>query len=424
MVRYYLDTYCTILNKDIYEEYSPYGLLVDLRFYLPKLKSEILTNCLEFEIDKKIEYLNLVSNEVSNLTVADWKNISVINKWLSMFEISFMTIINSNLNKEAINVYLEADYAKFEEEEDDIIKRKQIFDFQLDFFNVFKNYFIADVVNFCNSTKSDFAKKKEVKTTINKPFKDEYLNAFKKAITDERQIKETCFDLVYESIIHYVPYLENEVMENLLLLNTDKKDDYLNFAIDTLKKTEFSDCDENIISKWLTKYNAPISEFPTFSNEDLKHWLNRYYNGYADVPKDYDFILDIQIDFYCYAAGLEAQKMILFLESKKSAAVKKEEQYSEQHTESKEKIKWIGKPSQLGFIIGKLVELGYIDAPKRINGETNFTQFAKQVKNTFDVDTTESTLSKYLNLESEKGQETNRKFNENGFDIPHIKEIS
>jgi Ca2+-transporting ATPase len=77
MVRNYLDKYCVLLNKDIYEEYTPYGLLVDFRFYLPKLKSEILTNCLEFEIDKKIEYLNLVSNEVSNLIIEDWKNISV-----------------------------------------------------------------------------------------------------------------------------------------------------------------------------------------------------------------------------------------------------------------------------------------------------------------------------------------------------------
>ncbi len=229
-----------------------------------------------------------------------------------------------------------------------------------------------------------------------------------------------CFDLVYQGIIHYVPYLENEVMENLLLLNTDKKDDYLNFAIDTLKKTEFSDCDENLIDKWLKKYNSPISEFPNFKNEELANWLKRYYNGYADDPKDYDFILDIQYDFYYYVAGLEAQKMISFLESKKSTAINN----TSIQTETSEKIKWIGKPSQLGFIIGKLAELGYIDAPTKPNGDINFTQFAKLVNNTFNVETTEATLSKYLNLESEKGSETVRKFEENGFDIPHIKAIS
>lgn len=112
--------------------------------------------------------------------------------------------------------------------------------------------------------------------------------------------------------------------------------------------------------------------------------------------------------------------MISFLESKKSNVSKS----IENNTENTEKIKWIGKPSQLGFIIGKLAELGYIDAPQKPNGEINFTQFAKLVNNTFNVETTEATLSKYLNLESEKGSETVRKFNDNGFDIPHIKQIS
>lgn len=83
-----------------------------------------------------------------------------------------------------------------------------------------------------------------------------------------------------------------------------------------------------------------------------------------------------------------------------------------------EKLIWIGKPSQLGFIISKLAELGYIEAPKRKNSDVNYSQFSKLVKNTFDIDTTEGTLSKYLNLDSEKGQETERNFNKNGFNMP------
>jgi hypothetical protein len=205
-----------------------------------------------------------------------------------------------------------------------------------------------------------------------------------------------------------------------LILSSDKKDDYINYVIDTIQKTKFSDYDEEVIAKWLKKYNSSIDEFPDFANDDLRHWLKRYYNEYADKPSDLDYILDIQIDFYCYAAGLEVKKMISFLQSKKSTSTK----FNENQPETTEKIKWIGKPSQLGFIIGKLAELGYIDAPKRINRDINYTQFAKQVNNTFDVETTESTLSKYLNLESEKGQETDRKFNENGFNIPSIIEVS
>jgi hypothetical protein len=151
-----------------------------------------------------------------------------------------------------------------------------------------------------------------------KTFKDEYLNVFCKEISDERVIKECCFDLIYEGIIHYVPYLETEVIENLLHLGNDKRDDYLNFAVDKIKKTPFIDKEKINIDKWLKKFNVTIDEFPKFSNDELNNWLKRYYNGYSETPHDLDFILDIQIDFYCYAAMIEANKIIDFLESKRT----------------------------------------------------------------------------------------------------------
>ena len=98
--------------------------------------------------------------------------------------------------------------------------------------------------------------------------------------------------------------------------------------------------------------------------------------------------------------------------------------YKTKGNEDLSKLKWVGKPSQLGFIISSLVDLGYIEAPIRTNGETNYTQLAKLVKETFNLNTTEATLSKYLNQDSEKGQETVRRFNENSFNIPHVKTIS
>ena len=89
-----------------------------------------------------------------------------------------------------------------------------------------------------------------------------------------------------------------------------------------------------------------------------------------------------------------------------------------------EKIKWLGKPSHLGFIIGQLTSLGYIDAPEHKNGEINYTQFAKLVMQTFQAEGKESSLSKYLNLQSEKGKETQRSFEKESFEIPHIKSVS
>jgi hypothetical protein len=90
----------------------------------------------------------------------------------------------------------------------------------------------------------------------------------------------------------------------------------------------------------------------------------------------------------------------------------------------KEKIEWSGKASQLGYIFSKLAELDYLSPPRREDGEPNYTQFAKKVMQIFKIKTTEGTLSKYLNLNSEKAQETHRTFEKAKFNIPHKKEVS
>lgn len=91
---------------------------------------------------------------------------------------------------------------------------------------------------------------------------------------------------------------------------------------------------------------------------------------------------------------------------------------------SEYKINWEGKPSHLGYIFGVLADLEYIDAPKKKDGEINYTKFAKEVLGSLNVKTKESTLSKYLNISTEKSLETSRKFETSGFFIPHKKEVS
>ena len=88
------------------------------------------------------------------------------------------------------------------------------------------------------------------------------------------------------------------------------------------------------------------------------------------------------------------------------------------------KLKWSGKPSQLGYIIGQLAQLGYIEPPKRDNGEINFTQFSKDILRIFKTETTQGTLSAYLNINNEKSQETHRNFEKAKFNIPHKKAVS
>lgn len=84
------------------------------------------------------------------------------------------------------------------------------------------------------------------------------------------------------------------------------------------------------------------------------------------------------------------------------------------------KLKWIGKPSHLAFIIRTLIDEGYLEAPIKHNNEINLSKLAKQLMNTFQIEngTTENTLMKYLNPNSEKHQALAENFSEQEFHIP------
>jgi hypothetical protein len=312
----YFDKFCELIDDyTILKKSTAIGVMIDLKDCIKKIKSEVLLE-LQNKTDNRNDYLDFLINEIERRDYINSADISYVQKWLDKYQISIQDIFNTNFGKNEIEHFIDRHYddmEKFSEEKD------KAYALQLDFYNFFCSYYSNELIDYLNS-------KKEIKTTNTplkqeqpiKPFKDEYLNVFCNEISDERAVKECCFDLVYEGIIHYVPYLETEVIENLLLLSNDKKDDYLNFTIDKIKKTPFVDKEKINIDKWLKKYNVTIDEFPKFSSKELNHWLGRYYNGYSETPHDLDFILDIQIDFYCYAAMVEANKMIDFLESKRA----------------------------------------------------------------------------------------------------------
>ena len=85
------------------------------------------------------------------------------------------------------------------------------------------------------------------------------------------------------------------------------------------------------------------------------------------------------------------------------------------------KLNWIGKPSHLAFIIRNLIDEGYIDAPIKYNNEINLSLLAKQLMNTFHIEngSTENTLVKYLNPNSEKHQALAENFSEQKFHMPN-----
>lgn len=316
----YFGKFCEIIDDyTILKKSTAIGVMVDLVDCIKKIKSETLLE-LQNKGDNRDDYLDYLINEIEKQNYLKDVDIAFVQKWLDEYGISIEEIFSRNYRNNSIEAIIDRHYndmEKFSPEKDKALL------VQTDFYYYFSKHYADELITYFNSKKEN--KQTNIPNKTQPPmnhFKDEYLNIFCKEISDERVIKETCFDLVYEGIIHYVPYLESEVIENLLLLGNDKRDDYLNFAIDKIRKTPYVGNDKINIDKWLKKYDVTIDEFPKFSNEELKHWLNRYYNGYSETPHDLDFILDIQTDFYCYAAMVEAKKMIDFLESKRTSANK------------------------------------------------------------------------------------------------------
>ena len=416
---YYFDRFCNILSDGIILKTSTaYGVSRTLKTLLKEIQSEVLKKLFNLK-EGKNDYLDYLINEVEKQDYIKEIHFKNIQKWLDEYNTTLEELEELDHSKPIAKV-LDAHY-------NDMVpyspEKDKAFLLQSDFLNYYCLTYANKLIMFLKSKKNTDSKKSNDMTNINiKPFKDEYLIAFCKEISDERAVKQNAFMQLYDNgITHFTPYLESEITENLLILDKDKKEDYLNYVIDKISKTPYANISEDIISQHIKEYGVDINEFPKFNNKELNIALNTYYQGMPHMTHQEQYnLLSIQIDFYCYACMLEAQKIIQFANSKTN----KPDINIMDNAMSTKKLKWIGKPSQLGFIVGMLADLEYLDVPKRQNGDINYTQFANLVNQTFNVDTTPATLSKYLNLDSEKAQETYRKFKDAGFNIPHKNIVS
>lgn len=403
---------------------SAYAIITDLQNTVNGVKSDILlalNNNSNYEI--LFQYVN---HKLASFDYPKKPNYSAINNWLDKFELSIEDVLKGNITKnqfdEIIDIRTDFEFtAPVYESKYDF---KEIIEIQKEFVKFFKYYFVDHLLTFMKdlrqkieSTKSNKSTNTEIKS--HKPFKEEYLITFCESI-DYQNIKEVGFTALYESIQHYTPYLESEILENISILPNDKVKDYLQFVIDKIQKTPYYNFNPDILSKWVTKYNLDLSKFPCYDNRELREILDDLYDDYEKTPAENQLMLSIQTDFFCYAAMLEAKYMVNYVEE----LIEQRTPQLEILNDNSNKLKWIGKPSQLGFIVAHLVEMGYIEAPLKRDGEINYTQFAKHVKQTFNVDTTEASLQKYLNINSDKGQEPFNKFLKNDFNIPHIKTVS
>jgi hypothetical protein len=239
-----------------------------------------------------------------------------------------------------------------------------------------------------------------------------FLNSFIETCNSRKAIDWSGFMFVFENHIITSGYnLKKEIAETLLLTSDSDRKLYLDYLKDRLE-FEIDDINSSRLDTWVRKYNLNKDEFPFIDQAQIVDMLNVTIE-FSDLEKtELDAIAQLQRDFYIHACFLELQKILEFID----------DQYN--ITGGSNKLKWIGKPSQIGFIIGKLAEYGYIEPPTKKDGEINYTKFAELVLENFNVSTTGASLSKYLNSESEKGQEPARQFEKNNFYLPQSKEVS
>jgi hypothetical protein len=229
----------------------------------------------------------------------------------------------------------------------------------------------------------------------------------------------------------YVESISEVILKLSSLANNNEKLNYLKYTIQLFNiplrqlKVDFHVHQEDSryysLSKNVNQLSTVEEITESILKEDTKEKVNKF-----DIP--FYELIDLFFENY-------KQKTLSFLPLSLSVIgnsfikvlynkIEEIEEEIENSKPAQSQIEWLGKTSHLGYIMGQLAELDYIN-PKRLpNGEINFTQFSKDVLNKFKIKATVGSLSAYLNVTNNKAQETHRKFKKENFNIPHKKEVS
>lgn len=177
-------------------------------------------------------------------------------------------------------------------------------------------------------------------------YKEIYLAKFIERLNTYQIIYTTPFLVLYEDWFTEVSNpLQNEINDNLLLLATEKHKKYLEIVLSKIKKNIIYNEISLSLNKWIEKYDLSNFSFPFIENIEVKQVLA---TSIDQINLDYEKkknATNMQIDFFCYAAMLELQKMIEFINSKFNDVLKDKKQ---------EKV--IPKISNFGLINKEFIE--------------------------------------------------------------------
>ena len=269
-----LERFCELLDDNL-----PLDNSSAISFYhkihrecMPKLKSEISKNLVPLSDGSKKDYLDYAISEIESQDYIKDVKVQSLEEHFQRHNVDFekvTEILRFEFDKIDPKVYrlLESNYKSFETYSQE---KDEAYLFQNDFVNFVCSFCAEIVIGDC---KKKYPKPIEIPKPVkpNLPFDREYLNVFCEVISDERELNTTSLMMLFDtSLTHFGPYLEKEVRENLLKLENEKKNIYLDYAIDVIEKTPFATQDKDYISKWLKEYNSSVENFPENISEELK----------------------------------------------------------------------------------------------------------------------------------------------------------
>jgi hypothetical protein len=142
-----------------------------------------------------------------------------------------------------------------------------------------------------------------------------YLNDFIEKFNEQPMLTVTIFPELYdEYIIPASQRLQNEVNENMLLLPSIDRENYLIYVRNRIVSETIGSFDSSIINKWTEKFNLEKNEFPFIDNENIKILLSTWYNQPGLSYKKQILVKYMQKDFYLYAFYLESEKVVKLID--------------------------------------------------------------------------------------------------------------
>lgn len=320
----YFERFCEILdNSTILKKSTAIGVMVDLKYCITEIKSEVLYE-LQNKGESKNVYLDYLINEIEKQAYIKEANISYIKKYLEQFNITIDEIMDMKFMSNPIVSKIDRHYndmRPFSPEKD------EAFLIQTDFLNFFCKYYADELINFLKSQKSNIATFTDYQISEPiKPFKDDYLEAFLNEINNINDLYKSTFIQCYDfGIKRFTESLILEIKENILLLPQEKLNIYLEYVVDKIESSPNYSKKELSLEKWLKGFNVKDSVFPYLENPDINNLITKSITYYLWDEKDRMLMEDIQLDFFYYAVKIESDKVISYIKSLSNPITEKKE---------------------------------------------------------------------------------------------------